>query len=181
MSLRVLGVSAALLVATTFPPIPHPLVAGTNESLKSFGVLELDTRECLLRQPITASELSVQLYVIPALGGGLQPLADYTFTVTPARGQDRAVNTDKMGYVRIPLSPGAYRLHVPYVVLDPLSQDVIIAPSGPRRTIAAIANVACGKVCVVPFQRQPAKSAPPCLFKPEIGSVSNASEGRGRE
>jgi hypothetical protein len=142
------------------------LVVVSDEPVTSFRFVEPDERECILRQPIIATELSVQLFVIPSIGGGLQPLGDHTVIVTPASGPDWSAKTDTTGYVRIPkLPPGSYRLQVPYV-MEPLSQDVTIVRSGQRRTIAAIANVTCGKVCLVPFQSQPGSSAPPCLFNP---------------
>ena len=155
-----------MLVVTAFHGIAHRAAQGGDDFLKPSGVVDLERVECIRRDAIVTSELSVHLFLLPGIGGGLAPLTDYSVVVTSARGREWSAKTDKTGFVRIPdLQPGNYQLHVPYS-MESLYQEVRIAPSSQRRTIAAIANFDCGRVCVVPFETQRAKTAPPCLFKP---------------
>ena len=123
--------------------------------------------DCVLLPVIVTSELSLQLYVVPtAAGVGLLPLADWEVELSSQR-RVWSVRTDTRGYVRFPdLPPGDYRLHVPFTI-EPLMRDVRVVRSGPRRMIAAIANVACGRVCTV-LARGPLTEPPPCLYARRI-------------
>ena len=139
----------------------------SGPSLKISLVTDALRRDCVMLPPIVTSELSLQLYVVPtAAGVGLLPLADGEVQLSSKR-REWSVTTDTRGYVRFPdLPPGDYRLHVPFTI-EPLIRDVRVVRSGPRRMIAAIANVACGTVCTV-FAHGPLAEPPPCLYRRQI-------------
>ena len=143
-----------------------PLARRSDDT--SFGSIATDppTRECGLAPTIVLSELNVQLYVVPTIaGGGLLPLANHTITVTSAKRREWTRQTDQQGFARFPELPtGTYRLDVEYVI-EPLSRQVRITNyrSGRPQTIAAIANITCGRVCVVPSTGRALDAPPKCL------------------
>ena len=143
----------ASLVLVVFLAAAHPLARRGNE--------------CILAPTIVLSQLNVQLYVAPTVaGGGLLPLANHTITVTSARRREWSRQTDQQGFARFAELPtGTYSLHVPFG-MEPLYQQVKITNyrSGRPQTIAAIANVACGRVCVVTSAGRPLDAPPECLF-----------------
>ena len=146
----------------------QPLARKDDESsFPASSATDRATSECGLAPTIVVSELNVQLYVAPTLaGGGLLPLANHTVTVTSTRRREWSRQTDQQGFARFPELPtGTYRVDVPYVI-DPLMRQVRITNdrSGRSQTIAAVANITCGLVCVVPSAGRALDAPPKCLF-----------------
>jgi hypothetical protein len=125
-------------------------------------------RECVAAAAIVTRELNVQVYRLSAVGGGLEVATDQE-VITYSRNGDvvRSATTNRDGFVRFGgLDPGDYILHMPTGLLEPLYQSVRITRgnAGPARTMAAISNMMCGRVCAVDGIRGPLPSPPACLF-----------------
>ena len=131
------------------------------------GAASLEAHECAARPAIVTSELSVQVYLVAPIGGGLLPAPDHEVIVRDRR-QRQYGKTDSRGFLRFRgLKPGDYLLHVPGA-MDGYYQDVRVTRRslGPNGTIAVVANMTCGHACVVAGAGGPLVEPPACLFSP---------------
>ena len=121
--------------------------------------------DCMAKPPILTSELSVQVYLLAPIGGGLVPASDHEVTVRSRRHQ-RSVKADSRGFARFPaLKPGEYSVHVEGAMSSSMRVRVTGRSLGPTGTIAVVANMGCGGLaCIVTSPPGPFADPPPCLF-----------------